>query len=239
MSFELPPDDLVLLNRFGVVTKVLAGTAHDVNNALHIIDASAEMLEQGAAGSNGLESFLRRIRTQSARVGAGIGEVMQLVRPGETRRVPVALRDVAARAVAMRAYQIRRAGLTLDFDATAQPATLVTGHVLQLLQVALNLLINAEQAAARQSGGALALEVREEESDVLLHVIDNGPGMAADLGDRAFDAFVTTHPAPDSAGLGLTASRIIARAHGGDVTLAERSPGVCATLRLPATAGSR
>jgi two-component system sensor histidine kinase GlrK len=69
-------------------------------------------------------------------------------------------------------------------------------------------------------------------------VVDRGPGVAPDIRDRIFDAFVT-HAVPKSpkaigVGLGLALAREVARAHGGELLLAETGPtGTAFHLWLP------
>jgi signal transduction histidine kinase len=133
----------------------------------------------------------------------------------------------------MRLFLVRRAGIELDFDAAESPAPAVRGRAAHLQQAVLNLIMNSEQALAGQLGGTIAIMLSEEAGQAVLRTIDNGPGPDAVLGERVFDAFVTTRPRTESPGLGLAAARIIARAHGGDVTLEDCKPGCCAMLRLP------
>jgi signal transduction histidine kinase len=66
----------------------------------------------------------------------------------------------------------------------------------------------------------------------VVEVRDRGRGLAIDA-ERAFDPYVTTRP--EGTGLGLATVRALARANGGDITLAARKGGGCvARLALPA-----
>jgi signal transduction histidine kinase len=233
MDPELGPDDVVALNRLTTLARVLAGTAHDVNNALQIIGGSAELLEGQADLPDAARRALRRIQSQSARAASAVADVMRFSRDRGDVTTTVPVKDVVIRAIAMRLFLVRRAGLVLDFDAAESPSPRVNGRASQLQQAVLNLIMNSEQALAGQLGGTIALTLSEENGHAVLRVVDNGPGPDQTLGEHAFDAFVTTRSRIESAGLGLAAARIIARGHGGDVTLDDRKPGCCATLRLP------
>jgi signal transduction histidine kinase len=230
---ELTPDDVVALNRLVTIARVLAGTAHDINNALQVIGGSAELLEAQAETSEPARRAFVRIRGQSARAAAAVDDVLRFARDRSDQAAVLALRDTVAQAAAMRLFLVRRAGVVLEFDAGQSPAARVRGRVGQLEQLVLNLIINAEQALAGQCDGTIALSLAEESGDAVLRVCDNGPGLAEGLGDRAFDPFVSTRARADGPGLGLAAARIIARAHLGDLTMETRAPGCCATLRLP------
>jgi C4-dicarboxylate-specific signal transduction histidine kinase len=231
---ELTEDDILALNRLTLVARVLAGTAHDINNALQIVGGSAEMLAGAGELGDPARRAVSRIQAQATRAAATLQELMQFAQDRGDASPRLALKDVVARALAMRGFAIRRAGLVVDFDAAAAPAAVVGGRTSPMLQVILNLIINAEQALRDTSSGTISVELSDDADAARLRIIDNGRGLDAALEDTLFRPFVTTRPVPDATGLGLTAARIIARRLGGDVSLARRSPGCCALLQLPA-----
>jgi signal transduction histidine kinase len=233
MSPELAPDDLVSLNRLTTVARTLVGTAHALNNALQVIAGSAELLTQQRELGDGSRRAIDRIQQQTSRAAETLSDLMQFARDAQNTRGQLALRAIAAKAVALRAFSARRAGLTLSFDTPDTVAGTVQGRPGQLLQVVLNLIMNAEQALTGQAGGAIALTLTESDGVVQLTVADNGPGVPADLLPQLFTPFVSGHPVPDTQGLGLAAARVIARQHGGDVTLDSTTAGCRVTLSLP------
>jgi len=237
MDPELGPDDIVALNRLITLARVLAGTAHDVNNALQIIGGSAELLEGRDDLPDPARRALRRIQSQSARAASAVSDVMRFARDRGDVTAVVSMKDVVIRAMAMRLFLVRRAGIVLDFDAAESPAPKVSGRASELQQAVLNLIMNAEQALAGQLGGTISMSLSEESGQAVLRTLDNGPGLDESLGERAFDAFVTTRSRRDSPGLGLAAARIIAHAHGGELTVEPAKPGCCATLRVPLAVG--
>lgn len=230
---ELTGDDLLTLNRQALIARVLAGTAHDVNNALQIIGGTAEILGRPAAGPDASRRAADRIQSQSLRAAATIDALVQFARPRGETAARVSLKEVLTAAVALRAYALRRANLMPAFDAASVPAAMVSGHAARLQQAVLNLIVNAEQALSGRSDGALRLDLREEDGEARLTIADNGPGLDPSIADRLFEAFVTTKPTPDAMGLGLAAARLIARQHGGDIALRSTPAGCEATLRLP------
>jgi signal transduction histidine kinase len=98
-------------------------------------------------------------------------------------------------------------------------------------QVMMNLLHNAIEASPR--GGRVILSVEASASgEARVAVQDEGAGLPAQVAGRAFEAGVTTKA--KGSGLGLTVARALARQHGGDVTLGNRTGGGCvAELVLP------
>jgi signal transduction histidine kinase len=76
------------------------------------------------------------------------------------------------------------------------------------------------------------LHVSGSAADVQVAVIDQGPGLPAQLDERVFEAGVTSKE--HGSGIGLVVARSLARQHGGDVELAAgTATGVVASLRLP------
>jgi signal transduction histidine kinase len=233
MPAELGPDDLISLNRLTTVARIVVGTSHALNNALQVIAGSAELLMQQRDLSDATRRAVDRIQQQTSRAAETLNELMQCARDQPALPGQVSLRSVAAQAVGLRSFSIRRAGLTLSFDAAAAAPGIVRGLSGQLLQLVLNLIMNAEQALRGTSGGSIELTVTESSDTVTLTVVDNGPGVAPGVTDSLFDAFTTTHLAPDTHGLGLAAARAIARQHGGDLVIDSSAPGCRATLSLP------
>ena len=167
MDAELGPDDIVALNRLTTLAKVLAGTAHDVNNALQIIGGSAELLEGHADLPDAARRALRRIQGQSARAASAVADVMRFSRDRGEVTATVSLKDVVIRAIAMRLFLVRRAGIVLDFDAAQSPAPEVRGRAAQLQQAVLNLIMNGEQALTGQLGGTIAITLSEEAGEAV------------------------------------------------------------------------
>ena len=117
----------------------------------------------------------------------------------------------------------------------AAPVT-VSADPAALRRVLANLLDNA----VRHAGTAVDVTVSIVDSEALLSVTDDGPGIPATDRDRVFDRFTRLDAARGrhggGAGLGLAIVRELVRAHGGTVTLSDAGPGLRAAVSLPAVA---
>jgi signal transduction histidine kinase len=233
MRGELDDDEVVTLNRLTLVSQLLGGTAHELNNALQIIGASAELLGGVQELNDASGRAIDRIQTQSTRAAAVIHDLLEFARDrGDTIR-HVSLKDVVIRAVQMRGFAARRAGIVLAFEASAAPAAMVPGNSGLLRQAVLNLLINAEQALSGTPGATIGIELTEDSGHAVLRITDNGRGIDSAVAGSLFEPFVTSRLVPDTTGLGLAATRIIATRHGGTVSLTSRETGCCARLVVP------
>ena len=105
---------------------------------------------------------------------------------------------------------LRDAELALDVHGDLPQVTLSRE---QLVQVILNLVLNAADAIA--PGGHVRIEACRAAAGVRLSVSDDGPGIAPDVRDRLFEPFVTTKEVGKGTGLGLAVCRGLVEAAGG------------------------
>ena len=103
----------------------------------------------------------------------------------------------------------------------------------QLLQVTLNLLLNAIDAMP--SGGTLDVATFVENQRVKIAVTDSGSGIDDSVLERLFEPFFTTKP--EGTGLGLSICYSLVHAHGGTIDVhSQKDRGSCFTVDLPVAA---
>lgn len=113
---------------------------------------------------------------------------------------------------------------------TAPVAVELQGNREAIVGALINLVRNALQAAGHDA--RVTVSAAECPRGVELRVADNGPGVAAEQVEKIFEPFVSLRS--DGTGLGLAVVRSVARAHGGDVRLADNSAaGATFALQLP------
>jgi len=233
MSVSTPPEHHMTLNRLATIARLVAGAAHEVNNALQVIGGSAELLQNRTDLPEAVQKTLSRIRDQAARAASAMTGVVPpsgCARDSGTYLVDMC--DVATRAVELRRYSIGRADLKVELDLPTEPQ-LVTGQRLHLLQAALNMIQNAEQALTPRRAGVIRVEVADDGDHVVLRVSDDGPGVPPGEAESIFLPFFTSRPRPESTGLGLPVAREIAAAHRGTLELEPVATGASFRLRVP------
>ena len=144
-------------------------------------------------------------------------------------------------AIIERAIHWVRTGMKLEFDVELLtcPGSVVPGNAGQLLQVLMNLIQNAYDAASAQPGVLPMLRIRvTRASDAMVIALhDNGPGIAPEAMSRIFEPFFTTKPVGKGTGLGLSISYGIVERHGGTLTAHNHPQGGAEfVLRLPVAA---
>jgi signal transduction histidine kinase len=111
------------------------------------------------------------------------------------------------------------AAITLDVEANLPPVH-ATGS--ELNQVWLNLIDNALDAIPES--GRIEISARREVDRVVVCVVDDGPGIPAEVIPQIFDPFFTTKPPGQGTGLGLEITRRLLRQYQGDIAVKSR-PG--------------
>jgi len=126
-----------------------------------------------------------------------------------------------ADSVAMLAAKARSKSVAVRMEVPPN-LPMVPGNAGELNQVWSNLLDNALDAVGE--GGEIIVRVRHSGNEVGVSVIDNGPGIPADVQSRIFEPFFTTKPIGKGTGLGLDITRRILQSHDAQIVL-ETRPG--------------
>ena len=220
--------------RLSAVGQLVAGIAHELNNPLQSVIGMSQLLiaiEPREEGRQDLES----IRANGERAAMIVRNLLAFVRSSALERSMADLSEVVRSALAMRAYDLHGAGITVD-EEYADELPLVEINREEIQQVVLNLILNAEHAV-RSTGrpGTIRLTTGQLADLVFLEVVDDGPGVPPVLAGRIFEPFFTTKSVGEGTGLGLSTSLGIAEAHGGSIALQSHDGGASFRLILPMT----
>ncbi len=198
--------------------------AHELNTPLAVLQGSIEKLLETRHDGPTLERLARMLRvTQRLRkISEGLVDFAR-VRKESTE--PLVLRDLIDESWNLVAIDEKASAVNFKNDARANDA--VIGNADRLVQVFVNLLRNALMAAP--VGGEICVESRltqrGNQSWVVCTVMDNGPGIPANVLPKVFEAFVTTRLDARGTGLGLTVAEGIVTQLGGTITAANRPQG--------------
>jgi signal transduction histidine kinase len=146
------------------------------------------------------------------------------------------LGDLIQRTLHLQAYPLRKSNITVDFlPEPTLPA--VTADPNQLMQVFLNLILNADQAIREsRDKGTIRIRLGRNPNAVWVMFQDDGPGIAPEVLPHIFDPFFTTKRPGRGTGLGLSICKTLIREHGGNIE-ASTAPdgGAVFTITLPVT----
>jgi signal transduction histidine kinase len=169
------------------------------------------------------------------RTGRLVRDLRDFGTPGEREKVAIALPAAVDSTLAMLKplFLDRRIRVERNY---APDVPEVTADPSAIKQLVLNLLKNAADAL-EETGGTVRIQAAASPDgrEAVLSVMDDGPGIDAELRARIFAPFFTTKAAGRGTGLGLAICRRIAEAHEGALEVGEsESGGAAFTLRLPA-----
>lgn len=208
--------------------EVVAGLAHELNNALAVVSLRAEIgSDENPSGEAGAQfagirqavgqaaGLVRQLQgAAGARSGAAVTDG-QLVDLGEL------LRDLVSRHGESWREAAALAGVRLEVQVQAEDDLHVHGSDEEFATMILGLLDNAREALS--AGGELDVSLSRCDDFAVLRVRDGGAGMPLDVLQRACEPFYTTHP-EEHIGLGLTQAQGLCVCHHGRLVLSSE-PG--------------
>jgi signal transduction histidine kinase len=235
-----------LRDRLAALGEMAAAIAHELKNPLAGIEVMAGLLRRRVSDSPDVQSLLVDIISEAKMANAIVQEVLEFVRPIRLQMEPVTVALVVHDAVRMAESKISRRSVpvVVDIEPSVPP---LHADRLQLCQLFTNLLINAFEAlngrgtvtirarlGRSEDDHAGAAEPRHAAPTVAVEVVDDGPGMAAEVAERVFNPFFTTKP--QGSGLGLAIVRKIVDAHEGRIDL-HSEPGAGTRFRVTLPVG--
>ena len=198
--------------------------AHELNTPLAVLQGSIEKLLETKHDGPTLERLARMLRvTQRLRkISEGLVDSAR-VRKESTE--PLVLRDLIDESWNLVAIDEKASAV--NFLNCVRESDAVIGNADRLVQVFVNLLRNALMAVPL--GGEIIVDSRltqrGNQSWVACTVMDDGPGIPANVLPKVFEAFVTTRLDARGTGLGLTVAEGIVTQLGGTITAANRPQG--------------
>lgn len=224
---------IIQSERLAAMGQMLGGFAHELNNPLTAILGLSELLQDGE-GNEARVKQLGTLHQQARRATEIVQNLMYFSRPTAPGKSRVNLGELVERTLHLQAYSLRRDNITVDFLPTGGlPQVSVDPH--QLMQVFLNLILNAEQAIREvREKGTLRIRLGKTESNVWASFQDDGPGIAPEILPNIFDPFYTTKRPGRGTGLGLSICKAVLKEHGGNVEAAAApGGGAVFTISVP------
>jgi PAS domain S-box-containing protein len=226
---------LVQSERLAAMGAMIGGVAHELNNPLTSILGVSELLQDSQTTDSARKQIgiLQQQARRAAEIVRNLAYFSTPPTPGKTR---VNLGEIVERTLNLHAYSLRKNNITVDF--VREPGLpYVQGDPHQLMQIFLNLILNAEQAIREaHERGTLRIRLGSSGDSVWASFLDDGPGIAPEILASIFDPFYTTKRPGRGTGLGLSICKSVAREHNGSVEAANApGGGAVFTVKLPAT----
>jgi signal transduction histidine kinase len=231
-TLQQAQDTLIRTERMNTLASMGAGLAHDLNNLLGAVKASADLavmrLEEGITPR---VEELQRIAGAADRAANLTRRLMEFARRELEELAPIDLiQEVAHMELTLRLLLPRTVELSLTVPKAE--TLVVKSSRLRLEQMLVNLVANARDAMPQ--GGRLSIRVASEGPSrqlAMVEVSDTGVGMSAEVQARIFDPFFTTKAPGEGTGLGLSSLKAMVEEGGGRLSV-QSEPGRGTRFRI-------
>jgi PAS domain S-box-containing protein len=224
---------IVQSERLAAMGAMIGGVAHELNNPLTSIMGVSELLQDTETNETSRKQ-LAMLQQQARRAAEIVQNLTYFSRPPAPGKSRINLVEVVERTLNLHAYSLRKNNVTVDFLKQAgMPYALGDPH--QLMQVFLNLILNAEHAIRdARDKGTLRIRLGKGDDSVWVSFHDDGPGITKENLPNIFDPFYTTKRPGRGTGLGLSICKSVMKEHKGSIEAAN-SPdgGAVFTVTLP------
>src|SRR6184192_1277190 len=237
-----------LRDRLASLGEMAAGIAHELKNPLAGIEVMAGLLRRQVPDSKDAQSLLADILSEAKLANAIVVEMLEFVRPVRLQVERTDIAEILQQSVTMAESKARRGDVVVNMDVEPGLPMIESDHH-QLSQVFTNLIANAFEAldgAGHINISAITSAIDADPAFAGMHpptpaividVIDDGPGMPADVTDKIFNPFFTTKVT--GTGLGLAIVRKIVDAHDGRIDVSSAADvGTRFRVTLPVATAS-
>jgi signal transduction histidine kinase len=228
-------EEMQELSRVTLMGELTASLAHELNQPLGAIlnnaQAARRLLQAKKPNLKEVRGAIRGIIRDDVRATETVRNVRELFKPAAERMAPLEPRRLVADAERILREDARIKGISLRLE-VPEALPRVRCNRTQLIQMIMNLLLNAFDAICGNSEGGREVVVSAEQPDaghVVLRVTDSGPGIPQEVMPKIFDAFFTTRS--QGMGMGLAIAKSIVENHGGEIR-AYRNSGRGATVEV-------
>lgn len=231
---HIAQEELARAEKLSALGALAAGVAHEINNPLayvtlnlqQLIDMAAdrlsaselEVLEEALEGAQRMTRIVSDLKGFSGSDGPGSAEPVNVIQ-AVTSALNIAQNEIRHRARLSREHE---------------PGLFVLAREGQLVQVLVNVLVNAAQAIPVQNDRDHVIRVESRRTTgnrVEISVSDTGEGIPEEILEHVFDPFATAKRRGEGSGLGLTISKRIIDQLGGSISV-RTTRGVGTTVRV-------
>ncbi len=224
-------EQLIRSEKLASVGRLAAGIAHEVGNPLQSLMGFTDMLLKGGGDEETQMDFLTRISSETQRIHQIIRELLDYARPFKEAIEKVHLNAVVEQAIQLVKPQkrLRQVSVTVSGLESLPP---VVANTQRLVQVLVNLLLNAGDAMNGNGEIVFRGSASEGSQLVELHMANSGPLIPVEDRPHIFDPFFTTKEPGQGTGLGLSVAQSIIESFDGKLRLVD-APQTTFLLSLP------
>jgi two-component system NtrC family sensor kinase len=218
-------------DRLATIGQLAAGVAHELNEPLGNILGFAQLAIKSEGLGDQAGKDIGKIVSASLYAREIIKKLMLFSRQTPPKKTRVDLNDIVKEGIEFLKLRAANEGVKINYHLSPKLPK-ITADSAQLIQVTVNLVVNAIQAMPK--GGILTIQTAVKKDWLSLRVEDNGLGMREEVKKNIFLPFFTTKDVGQGTGLGLAVVHGIVKSHGGTIHVtSQKGKGSCFEIKLP------
>jgi len=220
--------ELIHISRVSAMGTMASTLAHELNQPItavaNYVEAVRDVLTQvDPADLPMIRTALDNTAKEAFRAGHIVRRLRDFVARGEAERTVEALPAIVSEAAELGLIGARERGVEARFDLDPAASPVMIDKI-QIQQVLINLIRNAIEAMSETANKRLVISSGPDQPGyVRVTVSDSGPGVAPNIAEQLFTAFVSTKS--EGMGLGLSICRTIVEANGGRIWMEPHGDG--------------
>ena len=232
-------DQLIQSDKMAALGKMATGIAHEINNPLAIIGEKTGwmrdlLFDEEFKESENFKEYVTsvdKIEEHVERARKITHNMLGFARRMEHRLDDVEINNVLNQTIECLQSHAQTNNIEISKDFQSE-LPIIESDQSQLQQVFLNLINNAIDAVEKD--GLIEVKTRKKDSQIVVAIKDNGPGVAEEHLKKVFDPFFTTKETGKGIGLGLSVSYNIIKKLGGTIKVESKiSEGAVFSVKLP------
>jgi two-component system NtrC family sensor kinase len=235
---------IVKVEKMATVGRLAAGIAHEINNPLQMITSLAgwtkELLPdenpETVKHLNEYEETITKIQYHVKRAATVTHRLLGFSRKMTAEKEQVDINNLLDETISFLSNEAQNNSITIKQDMdTDLPRTMTDGP--QLQQVFFNVLNNSIDAIGQD--GTITITSHLDKSNIVIEMVDNGPGFSPEAMKKVFDPFFTTKEPGKGTGLGMSICYDIMQKLGGSIDIRNgQQRGAIVTLTVPVVSSS-
>lgn len=229
-EMKLANEKLLQSEKLATLGVLSSSVAHRINNPLGGLFNCVGLMRKKGDDEEFRNNYLDLIEEGLESIKQTVGQLLWTAgrRESEEQQSEVSL--VLPKVLRYLDYRIKKQGIQYSQEIESELMLPVAPHDLE--ELFLNIMLNAVQAM--ESGGQLKVMAHKSESQVVITIEDNGPGIPEDNIDDVFKLFYTTKDADEGTGLGMWMSYELVKKHKGEIFITSQvGSGTKVSIFLP------
>lgn len=219
-----------------IISNLILGIAHDLNNPLGSIYGFAHLLLKEENLDKEIKTDIKMIAEAATQTKDIVENLLKFVRKGNKEYTTFNIVDTIKKTLLLIDYYIKKANIKVVIHAKRDYD--IFGYIQDIQQVFYNIILNAIDALKEinESERLIKIEVSSIDNYIRIKIFNNGPEIPSDLREKIFELFYTTKSYGCGTGLGLSISKEIIINHNGRIFVdPNTTSGSCFIIDLPKT----